>query len=489
MAKQIRRLFVANRGEIAVRVIKACRTLGIQVVVGVSEADVESMAAHLADAFETIGPGPAAASYLDIDRVIAAARRAGCDALHPGYGFLSERPALARACAVAGITFVGPSPEAIEKMGDKITAVSLAAAAGVPCVPGCGALGDADEALSIAKEIGYPVLIKATAGGGGRGMRVVRDASELSAQMASAASEAGSAFGDETIYMEKFIEEARHVEIQIMGDQLGNIVHLGERECSTQRRHQKLIEESPSPAIDDALRKQMADCAIGLARAAHYFGAGTVEFVVDARDSRFYFLEMNTRIQVEHPVTELVTGIDLVAEQIRVAQGLPLSFSQENVKLSGHAIECRINAEDPNKNFLPKPGLISLWSPPAAEGVRIDSHCYTGYLVPQYYDSLIAKLIVHGNTRAQAIQNMRQALKAFRIEGIPSTVEFQLEVMNEPAFIEGRVTTRWVEETFLPLRKIRQKAAAQAAKSSAEATPYASKDALESAILISQDLI
>jgi acetyl-CoA carboxylase biotin carboxylase subunit len=467
-AKTIRRLFVANRGEIAVRVVKACRALGIEVVVGVSEADSETMAARMADAFEMIGASPAGESYLHIERVIAAAVRARCDALHPGYGFLSERPAFARACAAAGVTFVGPSPEAIESMGDKITAVGLAAAAGVPRVPGSGALQDVAHALGVAQDIGYPVLIKATAGGGGRGMRVVRDAAELPALMESAANEARAAFGDGTVYMEKFIEEARHIEIQVMGDHFGNVVHLGERDCSTQRRHQKLIEESPSPVVTGALRQQMADSAVQLARRAAYVGAGTVEFVVDARDNRFYFLEMNTRIQVEHPVTELVTGFDLVAEQIRVAQGLPLSFTQGDVKLRGHAIECRINAEDPNKNFLPKPGLISLWSPPATDGVRVDSHCYTGYTVPQFYDSLIAKLIVHGATRAAAIENMRQALKEFRIEGIPSTVAFHQEVMDEEAFIEGRVTTRWVEQTFLPARKARQKAAAEAAKAAAQ---------------------
>jgi acetyl-CoA carboxylase biotin carboxylase subunit len=468
VGKPIRRLFVANRGEIAVRVVKACRALGIEVVVGVSEADAESMAARMADASETIGASPAAESYLNIDRVVTAALRARCDALHPGYGFLSERPAFARACAAAGITFVGPSPEAIESMGDKITAVGLAAAAGVPRVPGSGALRDIAHALGIAQEIGYPVLIKATAGGGGRGMRIVRDAAELPELMASAANEARGAFGDGTVYMEKFIEEARHIEIQVMGDQFGNIVHLGERDCSTQRRHQKLIEESPSPIVDATLRKHMAESAVELARRAAYVGAGTVEFVVDARDNRFYFLEMNTRIQVEHPVTELITGFDLVAEQIRVAQGLPLSFTQRDVKLRGHAIECRINAEDANRNFLPKPGLISLWSPPATEGVRVDSHCYTGYTVPQFYDSLIAKLIVHGETRAEAIANMRRALEAFRIEGIPSTVPFHREVMEEAAFIEGRVTTRWVEQTFLPARKARQKAAADAAKAAAQ---------------------
>lgn len=462
--KPIRRLFVANRGEIAVRVVKACRTLSIEAVVGVSEADRETMAVGMADAFEVIGPAPAVESYLHIERVIAAAVRARCDALHPGYGFLSERPAFARACAAAGITFVGPSPEAIESMGDKITAVGLAAAAGVPRVPGSGALQDVRHAHAVALEIGYPVLIKATAGGGGRGMRVVRDATELPALMESAANEARAAFGDGTVYMEKFIEEARHIEIQVMGDHFGNVVHLGERDCSTQRRHQKLIEESPSPVVSDALRQQMAASAVQLAQRAGYVGAGTVEFVLDARDNRFYFLEMNTRIQVEHPVTELVTGLDLVAEQIRIAQGQPLSFTQGDVRLRGHAIECRINAEDPNKNFLPKPGFIALWSPPDTKGVRLDSHCYTGYTVPQFYDSLIAKLIVHGETRAQAIANMRDALRAFHIEGIPSTVGFHREVMDEVAFIDGCVTTRWVEQTFLPTRKARQKAAAEAPK-------------------------
>ena len=463
-AKPIRRLFVANRGEIAVRVVQACRSLGIEVVVGVSVADAGSMAARMADAFEEIGPAPAGESYLHIERVVAAAVRAGCDALHPGYGFLSERPAFARACAAAGITFVGPSPDAIESMGDKITAVGLAAAAGVPRVPGSGALRDSAHALEIASEIGYPVLIKATAGGGGRGMRVVRDAGELPALMDSAINEAKGAFGDGTVYMEKFIEEARHIEIQIMGDCFGNVVHLGERDCSTQRRHQKLIEESPSPVVDDSLRAQMADSAVQLARGVGYVGAGTIEYVLDARDNRFYFLEMNTRIQVEHPVTELVTGLDLVAEQIRVAQGLPLSFTQAEVRMRGHAIECRINAEDADKNFLPKPGLITLWSPPEQTGVRIDSHCFTGYAVPQFYDSLLAKLIVHADTRAQAMEKMRDALRAFRIEGIPSTVGFHREVMEEEAFIQGHVTTRWVEQTLLPERKARQKARAEAAK-------------------------
>ena len=465
--KPIRRLFVANRGEIAVRIVQACHALGIEAVVGVSEADVDSMAARLAGASELIGPSPAAESYLRIDRVIAAAQRAGCDALHPGYGFLSERPAFAEACAAAGITFVGPSAQAIRSMGDKITAVGLAAAAGVPRVPGSGALGDVDEALRIADDIGYPVLVKASAGGGGRGMRVVRTPQELPALMQAATDEARAAFGDGTVYLEKFVEAARHVEIQVMGDRFGHVVHLGERDCSTQRRHQKLIEEAPSPVVDEALRDQMAGAAVELARRVGYVGAGTVEFVVDAATQRFYFLEMNTRIQVEHPVTELVTSLDLVAEQIRVAQGLALSFTQQDVQVRGHAIECRINAEDPNKNFLPKPGLITAWDAPRGEGVRLDSHCHAGYAVPPYYDSLLGKLIVHAATRDAAVQRMREALDALRIEGVATTVAFHREVMDEEAFTSGQVTTRWVEQSFLPARKARQKAVADAARAAA----------------------
>ncbi|WP_051237461.1 acetyl-CoA carboxylase biotin carboxylase subunit [Ottowia thiooxydans] len=460
----IRRLFVANRGEIAVRVIRACQSLGIESVAGVSEADQESLAARLADSVALIGPAPALESYLNIDRVIDAARCSGCDALHPGYGFLSERPALARACREAGIIFIGPSPEAIEQMGDKITAVSLAQAAGVPRVPGSGALESVAQTMELARGIGYPVLIKATAGGGGRGMRVVREETELPAAMESAANEAKAAFGDGTLYLEKFIECARHIEIQIMGDQFGTVVHLGERECSTQRRHQKLIEESPSPVITPELRQEMGRCAVQLARNAQYAGAGTVEFVLDEVEGRFYFLEMNTRIQVEHPVTEMVTGIDLVVEQIQIAQGHPLSFTQESVSLQGHAIECRINAEDFNKNFLPKPGQIVRWVPPEGTGVRLDSHCYSGYEVPPNYDSLLAKVIVHAADRKTAIKAMRNALDAFVIEGIPSTIPFHQEVLQHPAFIEARVTTRWVEQSFIPERKARLRAEADAAK-------------------------
>ena len=465
--REIRRLFVANRGEIAVRIVRACQTLGIEAVVGVSEADTETLAARMAHEAVTIGPPPAAESYLRIERLVDAAVRSGCDAVHPGYGFLSERSSFARACADAGLIFVGPSPQAIDAMGDKITAVTLAERAGVPRLPGSGALADAAHAIRVAAEIGYPVLIKATAGGGGRGMRVVRADSELESSMRSAANEAQAAFGDATLYMEKFIEEARHIEIQVMGDAHGNVVYLGERECSTQRRHQKLIEEAPSPAVTADMRVAMGDCAVRLARDANYVGAGTIEFVVDVRDNRFYFLEMNTRIQVEHPVTEMVTGLDLVAEQIRVARGLPLSFTQESVQLRGHSIECRINAEDVNRNFLPRPGVITGWQTPTGDGVRVDTHCYAGYSVPPYYDSLLAKLIVHADTRGQAIARMREALEGFCIEGLPSTLPFHQEVLQHDDFVHGLVTTRWVEHNFLPERKARLRSAAEAVKAEA----------------------
>jgi len=466
--RDIRRVFVANRGEIAVRVIRACHSLGIQAVLGVSEADTETLGAKIADQVVVLGPPLSSESYLRADKIVVAALSSGCDAMHPGYGFLSERSSFVRACVEAGLVFVGPSAESIDAMGDKITAVTLATKAGVPRVPGTGALTDLAQAQRAGTEIGYPVLIKATAGGGGRGMRIVRDESELESLMSSAANEAQSAFGDATLYMEKFIERARHIEIQVMADAYGNVVYLGERECSTQRRHQKLIEEAPSPAVDPAMRRAMGECAVSLTRNANYCGAGTIEFVVDQRDNKYFFLEMNTRIQVEHPVTEMITGFDLVAEQIRVAGGLPLSFTQSDVKLSGHAIECRINAEDSERNFLPRPGLISRWDVPSGDGIRVDSHCYAGYTVPPYYDSLLGKLIVHAPTRDQAIDRMREALAGMKVEGPTTTAPFHDSVLAHEDFVNGRVTTRWVEETFLPQRKAAQKAAAQAAKAAAE---------------------
>ncbi|MEV0087312.1 acetyl-CoA carboxylase biotin carboxylase subunit [Saccharopolyspora sp. NPDC050642] len=448
----IRRVFVANRGEIAVRIIRACRSLGIETVLGVSEADVDSLAARMADEVVVIGPPQPTHSYLRADLLVRAAKRARCDAVHPGYGFLSERASFARACGDAGLIFIGPTPESIDSMGDKITAVGLAAEAGVPCVPGSGAVSDPDEALTIATQIGFPVLIKATAGGGGRGMRVVGSAEELPDAFRSASSEAQSAFGDPTLYVEKFIERARHIEIQVLGDQFGNIVHLGERECSTQRRHQKLIEEAPSPALGEDERAAMGESAVRLARNVDYVGAGTVEFVVDDRDNSYYFLEMNTRIQVEHPVTEVISGRDLVAEQIRIASGLPLSFAQDDIVLHGHAIECRINAEDPDRGFFPSPGLVEEWAPPSGEGVRVDTHCHSGYTVSPYYDSLLAKIIVHAPTRAEAIEKMSTALSELTVTGPTTTAAFHHAVLAHPHFSEGAVTTRWVEDTFLPSR-------------------------------------
>jgi acetyl-CoA carboxylase biotin carboxylase subunit len=452
-ARDIRRLLVANRGEIAVRIIRACRALGIETVAAVSEADRASLAARLADRVAVIGPPPAAESYLRADRLVKAALDHGCDAVHPGYGFLSERSHFARASREANLVFVGPSPEAIDAMGDKITAVGLAERAGVPRVPGSDAIADAGQARRIAAEIGYPVLLKATAGGGGRGMRIVRNEAGVEAAFKSATSEAEAAFGHPTLYVEKFIERARHIEIQVIGDQHGNVVHLGERECSTQRRHQKLIEEAPSPALSASARERMGACAVQLAKKVGYFSAGTVEFVVDDSDGKFYFLEMNTRIQVEHPVTEMITGRDLVIEQIRVACGLPLSFSQNDISLAGHAIECRINAEDANRNFLPSPGEVTAWRPPQGEGIRVDTHCFSGAVVSPYYDSLLAKLIVHAPTRADAIELMKRALDELHIVGPATTAEFHRSVLDEPDFVGGRITTRWVEDVFLPKRK------------------------------------
>jgi acetyl-CoA carboxylase biotin carboxylase subunit len=448
----IRRVFVANRGEIAVRIIRACRSLGINTVLGVSEADVDSLAARMADEVVVLGPPQPTHSYLRADLLVRAAKRTRCDAVHPGYGFLSERASFARACGDAGLIFIGPTPESIDSMGDKITAVGLASEAGVPCVPGSGAVSDPDEALAIATQIGFPVLIKATAGGGGRGMRVVGSAAELPQLFRSASSEAQSAFGDPTLYVEKFIERARHIEIQIIGDQFGNVVHLGERECSTQRRHQKLIEEAPSPVLGENEREAMGESAVRLARNVDYVGAGTVEFVVDDRDNSYYFLEMNTRIQVEHPVTEMISGRDLVAEQIRVASGLPLSFTQDDVVLHGHAIECRINAEDPDRGFFPSPGTVEDWVPPSGPGVRVDTHCYSGYTVSPYYDSLLAKIIVHAPTRAEAIEKMSTALSELTVTGPTTTAAFHHSVLAHPDFAEGAVTTRWVEDVFLPSR-------------------------------------
>ena len=444
-----KRVFIANRGEIAVRIVRACQLLGIETVVAVSMADRDSLAAQMATRAICIGPASASLSYLKPEALITAALGTGCEAVHPGYGFLSERAAFSRQCGESGLVFIGPSPEAIESMGDKLTAVRLADAAKVARVPGSGKVTSREVAELEAERIGYPFLFKASAGGGGRGMRLVRSKAELAVAMESAATEAKAAFGDATLYMEKFIESARHIEIQILADSHGNVVHLGEHDCSTQRRHQKLIEEAPSPFISAQLRSKLTESAVRLAQRVDYRGAGTVEFVYDERTREAYFLEMNTRIQVEHPVTEMITGRDLVVEQIRIAAGEPISFTQDEVQVRGHAIECRINAEDPTRDFAPGPGRIVEWQAPEREGVRVDTHCYPGYTVPPFYDSLLGKLIVHGADRDAAIRLMRECLERFVVTGVPTTIGFHHDVMSHDDFRAGKVNTRWVEEKFL----------------------------------------
>ncbi|MPZ46317.1 MAG: acetyl-CoA carboxylase biotin carboxylase subunit [Betaproteobacteria bacterium] len=473
MTLPIRRVFVANRGEIAVRVIRACRTLGIETVIGVSEADRDTLGARLADRAVCIGPAPAAQSYLRMDTAVTAAKGTGCQALHPGYGFLAERAAFPRLCAEHGLVFVGPSADAIEAMGDKLRARKIAESLGIPTVPGTDCVASADDLVQFGRRAGYPFLVKASAGGGGRGMRVVRTAEEAPSAFESASAEARAAFGDSTLYIERYVERARHIEIQVIADAHGNVVHLGERDCSTQRRHQKLIEEAPSPVIDEAMRSSMAQAAVRLVRHVSYTNAGTIEFIFDLDTRAFYFLEMNTRIQVEHPVTESITGVDLVAEQIRVAGGAPLSLAQQDVRFDGHAIECRINAEMPERDFQPSPGRIGTWQAPAGAGIRVDTHCYPGYFVPPFYDSMIGKLIVHGRDREDAVSRMSSALAAFKVDGVPTTIPFHQAVLAHPDFAQGRVTTRWVEDKFMtssaarrisaPLRPEAQRSCAEGA--------------------------
>jgi acetyl-CoA carboxylase, biotin carboxylase subunit len=447
----IERLLVANRGEIAVRIVRACERLGIEAVVAVSDADRNTLAARMAARAVCIGPASAGASYLRAETLVTAALGSGCQAIHPGYGFLSERPAFARMCEQAGLLFIGPRPQAIEAMGEKLAAVRIAERAGVPRVPGSDRIARIEEARHAAERIGFPLLIKANSGGGGRGMRLVHAARDLAGAIEAAASEARAAFGDPTLYMEKFISRAHHVEVQVLGDGEGNIVHLGERDCSTQRRYQKLIEEAPSPVINNQVRRQMTEAAVRLAAQVAYRSAGTVEFVYDPESRDYYFLEMNTRIQVEHPVTEMVTGRDLVVEQIRIAAGEPISFAQEEISLHGHAIECRINAEDPARNFMPCPGRIEAWNAPAAgDRVRIDTHCYPGYAVPPHYDSLLAKLIVHADDRSSAIRLMSEALAAFDISGVTTTIPFHRKVLAHEDFRSAAIHTRWVDQEFMP---------------------------------------
>ncbi len=438
-----RKVLVANRGEIALRVIRACHELGIRTVAVYSEADRESLPVRFADDDVCIGPPPGRLSYLKIPSLIAAAEVTGADAIHPGYGFLAENAEFSDTCRASDIVFIGPTGDQIRAMGDKASARRLAKEAGVPTVPGSpGIMSDVEEALAVAEQIGFPVIIKATAGGGGKGMRIAQDAEQFSTLFSLAQNEALSAFGNGDVYVEKYLVRPRHVEIQVMGDQHGRVVHLGERDCSVQRRHQKLIEESPSPAMTPKLRQEMGDAAVQLAQAINYVGAGTVEFLLN-EDGKFYFMEMNTRIQVEHPVTEMVTGHDLVKEQIRVAMGDPISFDEIGIR--GHAIEVRINAEDPYRNFQPCPGLITAYHPPGGPGIRVDTHVYAGYRVPPYYDSLLAKLIAHGRDRAEALARLGQALDSFILEGVTTTIPFLARVIRHPDFIAGKIDTRFLE--------------------------------------------
>ena len=445
----IGKVLIANRGEIALRILRSCRELGISTVAVYSTVDRSALHVQLADEAVCVGEGPSNKSYLNIPNILAAATSRGVDAIHPGYGFLAENDRFAEMCRDHGITFVGPSPHAIRSMGDKSTAKTTMQAVGVPTVPGSeGLLPNPEAAAELAAAMGYPVMIKATAGGGGRGMRLVPSPDQLVKLYKAAQGEADAAFGNPGLYMEKFIDRPRHVEVQILADRHGNVVHLGERDCSIQRRHQKLLEEAPSPALDPELRRQMGDAAVAAARSINYEGAGTVEFLLD-RSGGFYFMEMNTRIQVEHPVTEMVTGIDLIAEQLRIAGGEPISVRQEDIQMNGHAIECRINAEDAQHNFRPAPGRITGWLPPGGPGVRVDSHVYTGYDIPPFYDSLIGKLIIWAPNRPAALARMKRALNECAITGIPTTVDFHLRMLDRPEFQRGDVHTKFVEEEML----------------------------------------
>ncbi len=445
------KVIIANRGEIAVRILRACRELGLQVVAVYSEADRQALHVRYADEAYLLGPSPSRESYLRSDKIIEIARRSGAGAIHPGYGFLAERADFAQNCIDEGLAFIGPKPSAIAAMGDKRAARATVSAAGVPVVPGTegeGSLQD-DELLAIAPQIGFPLLIKASAGGGGKGMREVRTLDEMPELIHSARREAEAAFGDGNVYLEKLIEGARHIEIQILGDHFGNIIHLGERECSIQRRHQKLLEESPSPFVadDEELRQQMGAVAVRASQAVGYTNAGTIEFLVD-KERNFYFLEMNTRLQVEHPITELVTGMDIVKEQIRIARGRQLRVSQENIKMNGWAIECRINAEDPYNQFMPSTGRISHVLQPTGPGVRIDTGVYPGFEISPYYDSLISKLIVWGETRAEAVLRMRRSLEEYKVVGIRTNIPFHQNLMDSHRFMAGQYDTRFVEERF-----------------------------------------
>ena len=450
-----RKILIANRGEIALRVILACKELGIKTVAVHSTADADALHVKFADEDVCIGPPASRESYLNISAVLSAAEITGAEAIHPGYGFLSENAHFAEVCREVGLTFIGPGPSVIRRMGDKAEAIRTVRAAGVPTIPGSGGVVEGeDQAREVAKRIGYPVLIKASAGGGGRGMRIVTDEEELPRLLEAASQEALSAFGVADVYMEKYLTQPRHIEIQVMGDTHGNLLHLFERECSIQRRHQKLLEESPSTALDAELRARMTDAALRAARAVDYVNAGTIEFLIDVT-GEFYFIEMNTRIQVEHPVTEMVTGIDLIKEQIRVSAGEPMSFGQDDLKIQGHAIECRINAED-SDTFAPSPGKIRTFHVPGGPGIRVDTACYAEAVIPPYYDSMIAKVIAHGNTRGEAILRMRRALESFVVEGIKTNVRLQQRILTDEDFVRGRLSTRFMDRFVPPPKKAQE---------------------------------
>jgi acetyl-CoA carboxylase, biotin carboxylase subunit len=442
----VKKVLIANRGEIAIRVIRACRELGVKTVAVYSEADKDALHVRLADEAHYIGPAPSNQSYLSVPAIITAATSAGADAIHPGYGFLSENPFFAEACRNWNITFIGPSPEAIRAMGLKDTSKALMKKAGVPTVPGSdGLVTTAAEALDVAERIGYPVLVKATAGGGGRGIRIARNPEELTTNLEKAASEAGAAFGNAQVFVEKFIEVGRHIEVQVLGDKHGNVIHLGERECSLQRRRQKLLEEAPAATLSDETRVKIHQAAVLAAKAVNYDNAGTVEFIYDEQSGEFYFLEMNTRIQVEHPITEAITGVDLVKEQLRVASGLPVRYAQEHITCRGHAIECRINAEDPDNRLFPSTGTITTLEVPGGPWTRWDGMLFTGFKVMPFYDSLVGKLIVWGEDRQDAIEKMQRALGEFKIEGIKTTIPVHQKILASQEFREGKFSTEWLE--------------------------------------------
>ncbi|GIO65344.1 acetyl-CoA carboxylase biotin carboxylase subunit [Paenibacillus sp. JTLBN-2024] len=443
---KFQKILIANRGEIAVRIIRACRELGISTVAVYSEADKDALHVRLADEAYCIGPTTSKDSYLNITNIMSVATLTECDAVHPGYGFLAENADFAEICESCNITFIGPSADAINKMGDKSVAKQTMKAAGVPVIPGSdGLVENIEEAVMIGRDIGYPLIIKATAGGGGKGIRIAEDEETLIKQITAAQQEAQKAFGNAGVYLEKFLTGMKHVEIQVMADNYGNAVHLGERDCSVQRRRQKLVEESPCPVLSPEVRQRMGEAAVRAAQAVNYSGAGTLEFLLGP-DGQFYFMEMNTRIQVEHPVTEMVTGVDLIKEMVSVAEGNPLSFNQDDVVISGSSIECRINAEDPDRNFMPAAGKIQFYLPPGGPGVRVDSAAYQGYTIPPYYDSMIAKLIVWAPTRDEAIAKMKRALSEFAVEGIHTTIPFHMKLLDHPTFNRGDFDIKFLEE-------------------------------------------